>query len=279
MSGSFVLGSFISKHLTFASYSLDSGDDSSQLEASLRLKELRPGESFGLVHRTQGDVGDDTALSTIFIGSSSTAPLDNASSLSGSSIITDIELVRYGGDLAVSSRDEERLQDDFLRVLMTYLSKEPDSYASASYLDMVVQSTCLPGEPPNLHVSWAGQPAPIEIPADLSDGSESPHLGSRDMGAYEGGLYGGGQYSHAIIRELEKQTQASVLVLLSYQPLQFQATEGAKRYDCCRVMCLGTEEESTRLYRLRYYSVPHTGKFDDLVSSGDSIIQQGNGGQ
>jgi hypothetical protein len=90
---------------------------------------------------------------------------------------------------------------------------------------------------------------------------------------YDGGLYGGDN-PHPTIRELENQPGASVLVLLSQRPLQILATEEVGRFDCCRVMCVGSEEEGTTLYRLRFYCGPHTGRVDALISPSDKILRE-----
>jgi hypothetical protein len=189
--------------------------------------------------------------------------------------MTNIQLLRYNGNLSISHRDEELLRNDLLKILVTYVCREPATFGSASYLDLVVQSTCLRGARPRLHVSWAGLPAPVEVSADRPSGTRVL-LGSTAV--YDGGLYGG-DHPHPIIRELGNQPGASVLVLLSQRPLQILGTEEAGRFDCCEVMCVGSEEEGTTVYRLKFYCGPHIGKFDDLVSSSDSTLQQRNTNQ
>lgn len=228
-------------------------------EMSLSGKNIRPGECFSLDLYTLRDSEDRVANGN---GSESLhfpETNDNPVSVSSTrSTTTVIKLIRHEEGLAVSVRDEENLLDDLLRVLSAYLTEKGPSMAACLDLEAI----CTRKNEAILHVTGGdgGPPITVNCLPYVSEDHYSPVLGSREMGADEGGLLQRGN-PHQVLHCLAKQLGRSTLVRLSpisqfSRAMQANTPEiicAAAQYDCCKVICADNKDRTTTKYNLRFY--------------------------
>lgn len=248
------------------------------LRNSISDGRIRPGGRFSLVRTTRvaasGDnkVTDSISSRTSGFLQQTETDNDRGSGTSQSIAATDVHLLCYGGGHRLSVRDEENLQDDLSRILVTYLSQS--GALSDRSIDLEVEYNLNNGQPGLWIVNEGHRPiAVLEYPHTYADDIKvAPALGSRDMGVSDGGFYVDGN-PHVVIEQLRNQPGTSVLVLLSPLSRSIMAVEGAtvsaleacEHYDCCRVACAEHVTKGETRYRLRFYNCDDTGALEGLV--------------